>query len=271
MLHGPSTLAWFGMRGYDLSELHVTRHRCDRIVRSELATVHQLRDLRPEDHCVVRGIPSVTALRAIWSEASRFAAERLWEVGLQRIGRVLDHAHRAGLVTWPELHGSVDDLGSRGRAGTNLMRELAGARPIGSSPTESRLEDRLEEILEPSDLPRFLRQRVVGGQRPIGRCDHRDPALPMVIEVNSLTFHTSPSDQAADERRYGELTDAGFSVAVVWEPDLWSRRQNVLHTVRRAREQARLCQPTVVHSAGCPWPYDSNRLVVSPNTPNLRG
>ena len=112
VLHGRS--AWFGLRGFDLSDLHVARRRGHRNCPSSLAVVHRLRDLGPGDVVIVRGVPTVTALRAIWSEASRYSSERWHDVGLRRIGRLLDDAHRADLVSWAALHHSIDLLAERG-------------------------------------------------------------------------------------------------------------------------------------------------------------
>lgn len=271
VLHGASALAWLGQRGFDLSSIHVTRRRGTRTVGAELAIVHRLRDLRPQDLCVVRGVPTVTALRAIWSEASRFSNERWYERGLVRIGRLLDDANRDGLLTWAGLRASVEALERSGRSGTRLLRELSADRPPGASPTESRNEDRFESILEDSGAEPMLRQRVVGDDAPIGRADFRDPDLPVVAEVNGISFHALPSDQSNDESRYAEMVDAGFSVGVIWEPDVWSRPAVVAAVVAETRRRARQLDPGVVHTAGCPWPHDPDRIVVDVIEPSTRG
>lgn len=270
VLHGGTALGWVGLRGFDLSRLDVARASGTVERPTTLARVHVLRELRPEDRCRVRGIPSVTPLRAIWSEASRYANPRWHEVGRQRIGRLLDDANVAGLLTWCELNRSVEALQERGRAGTRLMRELAVARPPGSSPTESRNEDRLEEVLGGAGAT-LERQRWVGGERPIGRTDFLDGLLPLVVEVNSLQHHSSPSDQRADEGRYEELLAAGFSVAVVWEDDLWSHPGNVREVLRESRRTVEAGRRAVIHSASCPWPHDARRWVIPLHRPGLRG
>ena len=254
VLHDPTALAWLGVSGFDLAEIHVARARGMSGAESRLVHVHRLRSLRPHDVVVVRGVATETALRAIWAQAARYAGPARHELGVKHIGHLLDRAHRLGLVTWAGLHESVEDLHERGRAGTAIMRELARERPPGSSPTESRLEQRLEEVLADAGVASLARQRVVGGHEPIGRCDFVDHHLPLVVEVNSLTFHTTPTDRTADERRYQALTEAGFAVCVIWEPDLWSRPAAVVQTVAESRHRAAAAQTVVVHSPGCPWP-----------------
>ena len=263
-LHGPSTLAWFGLRGFDLSTVHVVRRRGTTSQPCELASVHRVRALCDADVLQVRGLWTVRPLRAIWSEATRYSGERSFERGVARIGRILDEANRRGLVTWEELHSSLDRLARRGRAGTRIMRALADdeRRQPGASATESRNEDRFEEILSEAGVAPMRRQIVVGGARPIGRSDHRDPRLPLVAEVNSLTFHSTPSDQDADEERYADMVEAGFTVVVVWESALWSHTASVLAAVAEGRRRARHGRATVVHTVGCPWPADPDRIVI---------
>jgi very-short-patch-repair endonuclease len=115
------------------------------------------------------------------------------------------------------------------------------------------------------------RQVVVGGDRPIGRSDHRDPSMPLIVEVNSLAFHSTPSDQDADERRYGQMVAAGFTVVVVWEGALWSNTASVVAAVAEGRRRARRGNPSVVHTVGCPWPADPCRVVVGGSSLRYRG
>ncbi|MDZ7673583.1 MAG: hypothetical protein U5K30_00715 [Acidimicrobiales bacterium] len=270
-LHGPSTLAWFHLQSFTLATIHVVRRRETTRALPTLAVLHRLRDLRDGDVITVRGVPTVRPIRAIWAEASRFSHPRRYEQGYRKVGRLLDDANTAGILTWCELHGEVERLGRPGRAGTRLMRDLALERPPGSSPTESRNEDRLEEILQRHRRAPLERQRVVGEHEPIGRVDHRDPELPLVVETNSLAFHTNPSDRGSDERRYEALVSAGFVVAVIWEPDLWSHPGVVVDTVDEGRRRARRGAPSVIHSRSCPWPFDEDRILIGAPTPPYRG
>jgi very-short-patch-repair endonuclease len=253
VLHGRSALAWLGLRGFNLREIHVARPRGQPGAVPTLGRLYRLRQIRAHDVIVVRGVPTETALRAIWIEAARYARPPLAEVGHERIGRLLDQAHRKGLVTWAALHEMVDGLHERGRSGTAIMRVCADERPPGSSPTESRSEAELEKILANAGQPALRRQVVLGGHEPIGRVDFCDGELPLAVEVNSLTYHTAPSDRQADEIRYRRLNDAGFTVAVVWEDDLWGNPRDVVRTIVEAREHARRCAQVVVHSTNGGW------------------
>lgn len=254
VLHGKSALAWWGLRGYDLRTIHVARPRDLSGAPACLGKLHELRALRPHDVMVARGVPTETVLRAIWTEAARYAAEPRVEIGLRRIGRLLDDAHVANLVSWAALHEMLNDIRERGRSGTTLMKILADERLPGSSPTESRNEEQLEKILANAGASLLRRQAIVGGHEPIGRVDYRDDDLLLAVEVNSITYHSSPSDRGADRLRYQRLNDAGFTVAVVWEDDLWSHPNAVLQTVTEGRRLANDRERVVLHSPSCPWP-----------------
>lgn len=254
VLHGRCALAWVDIGPYNLSRLLVARPRGASGRGAHLAHVHRLRALRAQDVTVIRGVATETALRAIWTVAADYSSERRFEAGLDKIGHLLDDANRRGLLTWAALHEMLDDLQRCGRAGTRIMRELARTRPPGSSPTESRLEFRFEKILEDGDIRPFARQVHLGGHEPIGRFDQRDERLPLAVEINSTTFHTLPTDQASDERRYQALTNAGFTVAVIWEDDIWYRPQAVIDTIHEARRLAAAGIRAVIHSPSCPWP-----------------
>jgi hypothetical protein len=93
----------------------------------------------------------------------------------------------------------------------------------------------------------------------------------VVVEVNSLVFHSTPSDQHADEERYAELVTAGYTVVVVWEDALWSNTPSVVAAVALGRRHARGGDPVIIHTVGCPWPAAPDRIVVGASTRRYRG
>ena len=197
-----------------------------------------------------------TALRAIWCEAARYAAPHRLDIGDPKIGRLLDDANKLG-------------AGHLGRAARDGRRHPA-ARPRrarcscapsprpgqpGSSPTDSRQEDQLEKILANAGVEPLVRQRVLGGHEPIGRCDHRDRCLPLAVEVNSELHHTTPSDRAADVLRYQRLNDADFTVGVGLGagPVAPPRVRRADHRPGPSNWPLQ-ASASVLHSPGCPWP-----------------
>ncbi len=213
-----------------------------------------LKKVRAHHVVVLRGLVLQNALRAIWTEAARYSQPQRFEIAVIKIGAMLDQAHRLHLVTWAGLHEMVEDISQRGRSGTRIMRYLASKRPPGTSPTESNLEERFETVLAQFGVRPLRRQVPLGGHEPIGRADYSDYDLPLWAEVNSLLHHTTPTDRAADERRYKASTAAGFTVFVAWEDDVWHHPRNVVGVLAEARQRARRREPVVLHSPSCPWP-----------------
>ena len=82
---------------------------------------------------------------------------------------------------------------------------------------------------------------------------HRKGYFRQHVDDNSELYHTNPTDREADIIRYAALNDAGFTVGVGWEKDLWSLPPAVLTMIRAARRAAAEGLPIVLHSAGCPW------------------
>lgn len=267
-LHGPSALAWSGVARCSLDPVHVARPRPDHRAREHLGVVHILRDLEDEDILMVRGVRAETPERALWAVAQQHAAPALLEIGVNRVGRLADDAHLLGILPWTNLHRCVERLARRGRAGTRVLRAVAAARPVGSSPTETRFEDRVEEVVKSVGRGPLRRQIVVGGRAPIGRVDFRHETRPLVIEANSLTFHSSLSDELADRPRYLGLNATGLSVVVAWEHDVWSttRSLSVATAIDIATNLAQRGTPGIVHTSSCPWPRDrmaANEMVCS--------
>ena len=132
ILHGESALAWFGLRNRRLEPVQIGRRRGTSNRHGALAIAHRMRDVRVHDIVVVHGLPVLSPVRAVWTEAERLSSLPL-EWALPRIARPLDDLHRAGLIRWEELHASVDALGRRGRRGTTIMRLLADERQPGTA------------------------------------------------------------------------------------------------------------------------------------------
>jgi very-short-patch-repair endonuclease len=254
MLHGPAALAWLHLAGFDHPVVHVARMRGVSGMASDLAVLHHLRSVRAHHVVVARGLVVQNALRAIWTEAARYASPRRFEIGVKKIGAMLDNAHKNDLVTWAGLHEMVDDIRGRGRGGSRIMAHLATKRLPGTSPTESRLEARVEEVLDEFGVRRLRRQVHLGGREPIGRVDFSDDEVPLWTEANSLIHHTTPTDRAADEHRYKLSTEAGFLVLVLWEDDIWKHPRIVADLVIEGRRRARRGERIVIHSPSCPWP-----------------
>jgi very-short-patch-repair endonuclease len=103
-------------------------------------------------------------------------------------------------------------------------------------PPASNLERRFAAIVAQAGLPEMRRQVDSGDDdRWVGRVDFRDAHLPLVVEVQSETFHSALTDKVHDEIRSSALRAAGFEVVEVTEEQVWHRPHEVVRAVRAAR------------------------------------
>src|SRR5690606_28379829 len=61
------------------------------------------------------------------------------------------------------------------------------------------------------------RQIEVGDSHRIGRADFRVRDTTGLIEAQSLLYHSSAMDAAADRERLSRMQEAGFSILTVWD------------------------------------------------------
>ena len=227
-----SALAWWGVAGFDLAPVHVSRHRGLTRRSSPLARVHEVVDLLPHHVKVFDGVPVTAPARAVF-EACGMGLHPL------KMARACDNAWTMGLYDGHTIHRTLIELAASGRNGTTLMRELLRTRPTDYIPPASNLERRFMEILRQVGLPEMRRQVNVGDDHHwIGRIDFLDDELPVIAEINSNRYHDGLSNEADDAARYAALAAAGFEVAVLWENEVWYEPRLVLRKVRAARRAA---------------------------------
>ena len=220
--------AVWGLPGFDLKELEVSRPRQGPNRSSTVAKVHHPRYLPPH-HCGVRScIPVTTLVRTVFDLA-----------GTEHPARAegaLHSAVRAGMG-WATLTKHLQEVASKGRPGIELMRELIAAHSdqpvLGSG-----LEARFVRIIKRADLPEPRRQVDVGAERWIGRVDFLYDDVRLVIEVNGSWAHTTSIDVERDQRRMAGLVSAGYAVLPLPEHLIRERPEEVVRLVREARRRA---------------------------------
>jgi very-short-patch-repair endonuclease len=234
-LSADAAAATWKLSGFSLLHLRgrpdVTRPRGTLRRPSTIARIHEVLDLEPDHTTVLDGIPISTPTRAVFEiAASRFP---------QRAERALDSAWAKNLTSRRLLLRMLDDWADRGRAGTVLMRELLERRPKGYIPPASNLEARFATLAERFGIGPFRRQVDLGGEAWIGRVDFRHEHRPLVVEVLSHEHHAALVDEAADERRFTFLRDAGFTVESIWDHEIWGDYRPAMERIRRAEAALR--------------------------------
>ena len=227
-----SAAALWGLPGFTATPVHVVRDRRIHLHPSRLAMVHTSREIPLGHLATVEGVLVTTPLRTIFDLAATLHPKRT--------ERLLDNAAGRGLCTYQGLHAMLSSFAGRGRAGVELLRELAVDRPAGSRPPESGLEARVNHLLVEDGQRPLDRQVDLGDDEHwTGRFDLVDRADNFVLEVQSDTYHGSVLDRRRDAERRAELESAGWVVTEALAFDIWHRPQAVLETVRAGRRRGR--------------------------------
>src|SRR5262245_23441973 len=226
VLSHTSAASWWGLPGYDLRHLHVTRPRGITSSPTAFARLHEVKMLRPQDVTVLDGIPIVRPERAV--------LELCASVHPERAERAVDAAWSRGLLSGRSCRLFLEAMAASGRNGIVLLRQLLETRPDDYIPPASNLEGRVKDILAGAVLGEWRRQMDTGGETWSGRVDFRHALLPAIIEVQSERYHKALTYEADDQRRVEQLKADGFAVAEVWDTDVWLHKHVVIaaaHTV----------------------------------------
>jgi very-short-patch-repair endonuclease len=223
-----SAAALWGLPGFDLRDLEVSRPRTGANRTTTLAKLHHPRFL-PAHHCTeARGIPVTTLVRTIFDLAGSEhpgRAERAFHAALKR-----------GL-SWPTIEGHLSEVAERGRVGIALMRELVEDNREKPA-LDSGLEARFLSILRRAGLPEPRRQVDVGDAQWVGRVDFLYEELHLVLEVNGAWHHSGALEVQRDQHRTARLVAAGFTVLPIPEHLILSAPYEVVRLVREARGRA---------------------------------
>ncbi len=226
---GPTAAALWGVPGYRLLPAHVVRP-VGRRRRSELGVMHEIARLSARHVTVVDGIPTVRPEVVVLQLCGSTYPDRA--------ASALDNMWRRRLLSGRSLRRTLDDLAASGRNGVSVMRELLDTRGDDYVPPASNLERRFATILERAGEPPMRRQVDSGDDdRWVGRVDFRDERRPLIVEVQSETFHSSLVDKEHDARRLAALREAGFDVIEVTDEQVWHRPHEVVVAVRDARRR----------------------------------
>lgn len=190
----------------------------------------RVRHLPPGHITAVSAIPVLTLPATLYRLAGL--------VGWERFERAADTVCGRSAGTLAALHEMLPEMAARGRNGITAMRQFLLERPVGHQGTHSSLEARLAQILRDAGEPPLTSQVDLGGHSWIGRVDFFDRLVGLIVEVHSDRFHTTPLAKASDAAREAALREAGFTLVVVWESDVWTRPWKVLEAVRDGRRVA---------------------------------
>ena len=225
---GHTAAAIWEVAGYRLAPVHVVRPRGLSGRRSSLAVLHEVKRLLPRHVTVLKDVPVVRPERMVLDLC---ASEHP-----RRAARALDDAWRRRLLSRRSARALVSETSVQGRPGLSLLRALLDERGDDYVPPASNLEARFASIITQSGLPEMRRQVDSGDdERWVGRVDFRDVDRPLIVEIQSETFHSALIDRVEDEARLAALRAAGFEVVEITEEQVWHRPREVVRTMREAR------------------------------------
>jgi very-short-patch-repair endonuclease len=219
----------WGVPGHRLLPAHIVRTVGRSGRRTAQAVVHEIAGLGDQHVTLVDQIPVVRPEVVV-----------LYFCGAtyrQQAESVLENLWRRRLVSGRSLRSTLDTLACSGRSGVTVMRELLDERGRDYVPPASNLERRFASILARAGLAPMRRQVDSGGDDWVGRVDFRDVDRPLIVEVQSETFHSALVDQRRDAARLSALRAAGFEVVEVTDEQVWYRPAEVVSAVQRARRR----------------------------------
>ena len=174
----------------------------------------------------LRSIPVTNPVRTMLDLVAVFSPSRL--------ETVLDDCIWRGFVTVPRLIHRINSLGSAGRKGTALLRELLEQRDDGCAIPLNVLERKFLKLIRTSGLDEPEKQVSVpaeGSGR--WRLDFVYPQHKVLIEVDGGRWH-SGKQQASEDRRDNTMNLRGWTVLrFTWE-DVVHRPLYVVEQVKRA-------------------------------------
>jgi very-short-patch-repair endonuclease len=222
--------AWFGLNGFSLFPLHVTRLRDATSTPGRNVTIHEPRCL-PDHHLTThRGVSVIVPSRIPFDIAAlgdTFGAER-----------ALDRGWGRHVLNYQSSDRMLQELAGRGRKGITLMRELLEIRGPNYRPNDTGLEDRLDELAKSVGLKLERQRNLCDMGEWLGRVDFLDERQMVVIEVDSAEYHDALIDRARDAVRRAALEAAGYRVHSFTDHELFYARAKTLDRLRAIRSGA---------------------------------
>jgi hypothetical protein len=229
-----SVAAFYGVAGFELEPITMSRARKSRRTSTEAITWHHPRYLPRHHLLMVNGLVVTTPARMIADLAN------LPYMSDQRLERIADNTWGARLLNRAHLVTMADEWCERGRRGSTFLHRYLESRPIDWQPAASNVARRFIQLIKEAGMPEPRSEVNVGDAvRWLGRVDCLDPELPLVAEIDSDRWHTAPLDVAADEQRQRGIENGGFEVETFREHEVWHQPRSVIDRWRAARLRVR--------------------------------
>lgn len=124
----------------------------------------------------------------------------------------IDDAIRRGLTSVSKLDGCLSALGTKGKHGPAVVRQLLQSRDPHSAPSESLLEVKAIRVIKAAGFPAPHRQFPIKDGRVRRRLDLAYVVERIVIECDGFEFHSGKIAFQNDRDRQNFLTSSGWRV-----------------------------------------------------------
>jgi very-short-patch-repair endonuclease len=189
--------------------------------------LHRAGQLRHEDRVWRDRIPVTSLPRTLIDLSGVLDADRL--------ASALDHVLARRRLSLAYLSRRLGALGTRGRRGTGLLRDLIAERQGRVRHADSEPQRRLGETLRAAGLPAPEIEYPV--RLSSGRMAYVDAAFPgvlLAVEVDSYLHHSTLGDWSRDRSRNNDLTALGWRVLSVTSHQLRVDPSGVVDQVAQA-------------------------------------
>lgn len=149
--------------------------------------------------------------------------------------RAFESGLRQQLVTIPLMVERLERRARSGRTGVRAWRALLEQRSPALRPTETDFETLMNQLIIRFGLPQPQRQVEIRDRegRFIHRADFAYPEARLVIEADSVTYHSSPLEVRRDRRQTRQMMDAGWTVLRVTNWEMNNEAEAVASSIRR--------------------------------------
>ena len=177
-------------------------------------------DVRPYRGFIVTSVErTLIDLASVWSQ--------------EQLAIGLDDVLRRRLTVASRISRRLEDLGSEGRKGSGVLRELLGERYGLDEFPESPLETRFLELVHRFGLPLpQIQKRFTTKRGRVRRVDVFFPEACLVIELDSYEWHSGRRAWEEDLMRRNELQARGLKVMHYTDRDLVKRPQETATEIK---------------------------------------
>jgi hypothetical protein len=185
--------------------------------------LHRSVTLAPADAVVVDGIPCTSVARTLFDLAE--------VVDQRQVERAFDQAEAERVLNLRAVH---DQLARNAtRRGAKVVRAVLAEHYIGSTLTESELEEAMLRLSRAVGLPRpeVNKWLDLGDGEPMVRADFFWPAQRLVVEVDGRKYHGTRQRFESDRRRDQRMMVAGLRCIRTTEKQIKYRPRQLETTV----------------------------------------